>query len=186
MTTYEKTGTIAAGGAMAKSPGPRGYLDTNLIIGLAEGDLAPKEMSALEHLLQRHKSRGIRLCTSHVAIEELARRESGPERLQHVIYMLLEDVPAIDEQFQAAPMFGSMVLGVGAPIVIDEMLGKLNRILSEDDARHIFHAARNGIDYFVTCDSDTILKRARKVEPVAGIRLRSPSQLVADLASAES
>ena len=42
MTIYEETGTVAVGGAMA-TPGPRAYLDTNLIIGPAKQDLPPTE-----------------------------------------------------------------------------------------------------------------------------------------------
>ena len=39
------------------------------------------------------------------------------------------------------------------------MLGKLTDLLpDEDDARHVFQAARNSIDYFITCDQKSILK----------------------------
>ena len=48
MTIYEKTGTIATGGATTTPHGPRGYLDTNLIIGLVEEDLGPIEMPLSE------------------------------------------------------------------------------------------------------------------------------------------
>jgi predicted nucleic acid-binding protein len=186
MSIYEKSGSAAIGGATATPPGPRGYLDTNLIIGLAEDDLGASEGSAMVDLLQRHKRRAIRLFTSHVAKDELARRSAGAGHLQSVIYLLLDDVPAIEEQFRVPPLLGSMALGSTGPLVMDEMFGKLREILTVDDARHVLNAARNGIDYFVTCDQDTILKRARTVEPIAGIRLRLPSQLVADLAAAES
>jgi predicted nucleic acid-binding protein len=203
MTIHEKSGTLMAGSAPDSAP--RAYLDTNLIIGLAENDLARTEMTAMEELLQRHKGRETRLCTSHVAKEELsrrrpavngrlrrliyrlARRSPGNGRVQKLIYDLLDDIPAVDEQFLAPPMLGSAALGSAGPIVKDELLGKLSQLLpGEDDARHIFQAARNGIDYFVTCDRRTILKHAAKVESVVPIKLRSPSQLVADLASIES
>jgi hypothetical protein len=67
MTINEKTGTIAVGTAMATPPGPWGYLDTNLIIGLAKQDLPPTERTAMSDLLQRHKARTLSVCTSHLA-----------------------------------------------------------------------------------------------------------------------
>jgi predicted nucleic acid-binding protein len=186
MATYEKTGGAAIGGASAEPRGPRGYLDTNLIIGLAEEDLGTIEGAAMLDLLQRHKGRTIRLVTSQTAKDELARRVGGPGHFQSVIYLLLDDVPAIETQFRVPPLLGSTTFGSTGPLVLDEMFGRLREILTLDDAHHVFNAARNGIDYFVTCDRETILKRAHDVEPVAGIRPRSPSQLVADLSSAES
>jgi hypothetical protein len=76
---------------------PSGYLDANFIIGLAEEDLASAEMAALDDLLRRQKNRQIRLLTSQVAKQELERRSSGPDRVSGLIYMLLEDVPAVDD-----------------------------------------------------------------------------------------
>jgi hypothetical protein len=187
MTTYEKTGTVAAGGALAPPSATRVYLDTNLIIGLAKQDLPPTERTAMSDLLRRHKNRTLGLCTSHLAKEELTAYAQGADPTQDVIYMLLEDVPAIQEEFLGAPVIGSFALGSAGPIIRDELLDKLTDLLPHgEDARHVFQAARNGIDYFITCDHKSILAYVASVEPIAGIRLRSPSQLVADLASAES
>ena len=171
----------AAGTAASYKP-PGAYLDTNLVIGLDEEDLAPTEMAAMYDFLQRQKEHQIRLCTSHVAREELERRSAGQNRVSRLIYMLLDDVPALNEQYRTADTLGSMASGTGPPIVIDSTLGKLNEILpGEDDARHIFQARRPGIDYFLTCDQDTILKHAQAVEAAAANPHRSPSQLVAEL-----
>ena len=138
-------------------------------------------------LLERNKAQTIRLCTSQRAKAELERRKGGPGRLQKVIYLLLEDVAVVDEEYRAASMLGTMGVGSAGPIVRDEMLGKLTDLLpGEDDARHIFQAAGNDVTYFVTCDRDTIFKHAKKIEPIADLLVRSPSQLIADLASAES
>ena len=58
------------------------------------------------------------------------------------------------------------------------------RVKDDDDARHIFQAAKNLITYFVTSDKQTIVNRAADVEAVAGIFVRLPSQLVAELQQA--
>jgi hypothetical protein len=62
MTTYEKTGS---GGGLGPSSA-QAYLD--LIIGLAKHDLVSAERAAMSDLLQRHKDRRLRLCTSHLAL----------------------------------------------------------------------------------------------------------------------
>ena len=115
MTTYEKTGSAAVGGATATPPGPRGYLDTNLIIGLAKQDLPSTERAAMSELLERHKARTLSVCTSHLAREELKAYAQGADPTQDVIYMLLEDVPAIQEEFLAPRVLGSYGLGCGRP-----------------------------------------------------------------------
>jgi hypothetical protein len=186
MTTYEKTGTIAAGRAMATPTGPRGYLDTNLIIGLVQEDLGPIEMRALRELLRVRKAGGIMLFTSHVAAEELEKR-STPEARQSDIYLLLDDLPAVDEEFRMPAKLGTMKLGSGPPIVQNAALGELRRILpGAADARRVFQAARNGVDYFVTCDVKTLVKHAAVVYETVGIRVRLPSQVLAELATETS
>jgi hypothetical protein len=169
---------------------PTGYLDTTLIIGLAKEDLGDAEMDASVDLLERRKRGDISLCTSSVAKEELDRHaKGGLGRAGRLIYLLLDDVPAVDEQFLMHTTYGSGSFGGGSygrgHLVKDELIGKLEAILPhEDDRRHIFRAARNGIDYFVTCDEKSILRHAQAVEAVVAIKLRSPSQLVADLDAA--
>jgi hypothetical protein len=55
--------------------------------------------------------------------------------------------------------------------------------LALPDARHVFQAARNGVDYFVTCDVKTLVKHAAAVYEIVGIRVRLPSQVLAELAT---
>jgi predicted nucleic acid-binding protein len=164
-----------------------GYLDTNLIIGLVEEDLGA-ELPALRELLRRRKAGEITLCTSHVASEELARGSQQASGRNEDIYLLLDDVPVVDEQFRAPGVLGTVAFGGGylggggGPIVQDAALAQLLKILpGEDDARHVFQAAKNGVDYFVTCDVRTLLKHAAAVQSAVGIAVRLPSQVVAEL-----
>jgi len=166
---------------------PSGYLDTSLIIGLAKFDLPKAENLALLDLVIRHGRGELMLCTSHVAKEELSRHALGETRGEDLIYKLVADVPAVDEQFRMpSTLRNASTSGIiSGPIVKDELLERLVRILpGEDDARHIFQAARNGNDYFITYDSKTILRHTEAVEAVVPIKLRSPTQLVADLDTA--
>jgi hypothetical protein len=144
----------------------------------------------LGELLRRRKAGEIMLCTSPVASEELARGPAQARARNEDIYLLLDDVPVADEQFHIPVLLGSFTFGGGGfggggPIVQDAALAQLLEILpGEDDARHVFQAAKNGIDYFVTCDARTILKHAAAVQSAVGIAARLPSQVVAELTAA--
>jgi hypothetical protein len=98
------------------------------------------------------------------------------------IYALLSDVPLADEEF-LMPQVVTAAPGLKGPLpVAHEILGKLRAILpDENDARHLFHAISNGVEYFVTYDKATILKHAGAVEREFPIRVLSPSQLVNQL-----
>ncbi len=166
---------------------PRGYLDTNLISGLVNGDLGSVEQAALTELLRLRKAGTVALCTSEVAAEEIGRNQSAASRRHEDIYLLLDEVPKVDEQFQMSKVYGAGLYGADrygmGPIVEDATLGVLRSIVPDaDDARHLFQAAKNGIDYFVTRDERTIVKHAAAIQAAAGIRVRLPSQLVAELA----
>lgn len=73
--------------------------------------------------------------------------------------------------------------GLFGPVVVTASdLAALRAILpDENDARHLFQAIGNGVDYFVTRDERTILSRSAAIERQFAIRVRLPSRLVADL-----
>ena len=51
----------------------------------------------------------------------------------------------------------------------------------ENDARHLFQAISNGVEYFVTNDKATILRHSEEIEAAFPIRVLLPSQLVSEL-----
>jgi hypothetical protein len=57
---------------------------------------------------------------------------------------------------------------------------------SENDARHVFQALKNGAAYFVTADSNTILSHTREIESAFAIRVVASTQLVAELTGRSS
>jgi hypothetical protein len=137
-------------------------------------------------LLERRRDGRIFLCTSSVALEEMDRHAHGGTTAARALCLLLEAVPLVDEDFRLASMYGSARYGAQpyglGPLVRDDALAHLELLLPHrDDARHLFHAARNGITYFVTCDARSILHFANEIEGVVGVRPRSPRQLVAEL-----
>jgi hypothetical protein len=168
---------------------PTAYLDTNLVSGLVKEDLGDVELVALSELLRLREQGAIGLVTSHITAEELSKIPPEGRGRHDDIYMRFDDVPAIDEQFRMPMVIrggpGSRI--VRPPIVEDAALHQLRSILPDvTDARHVFQAARNGVDYFVTCDYRTIVKHAAAVQAAVGIVVCLPSQLVAELTAARS
>jgi hypothetical protein len=74
MTTYEKTGSLAAGGSQASSHHlPTAYLDTNLVSALARLHIHEDEVAALFALVDLMHEGRIALVTSSVTKEEIDR-----------------------------------------------------------------------------------------------------------------
>jgi predicted nucleic acid-binding protein len=164
---------------------PKGYLDTCLVSGMAERDLPPVELKALQEVLQARKAGRIALVTSHVTRQELERMSDDKRQRHAVIYMLLADVPTASEGYSSAPLgaapLGATVLG-GGPGYEDPVLAELKRILPDvDDARHLLQAIKNEVDYFITADQRTIVSRASVIESHYAIKVRLPSQVLPDL-----
>jgi hypothetical protein len=170
---------------------PTGYLDTNLVSGLVKEDLGTTELEAFRDVLRLRKRGHIDFRTSSVTAEELNRIPPEVRNRHEDIYMLLDDIPLVAEQIPVPRIVQPVRAGrpmTITPAVLEEgMLTRLKAILpDENDARHIYQAVRNGIDYFVTRDERTIIRHAADIETVAGIKVRLPSQLLAELTLSQS
>jgi predicted nucleic acid-binding protein len=136
-------------------------------------------------LLQAHSEGVLELVTSSVTLEELEKHESEEKREPLLdIYRLLRKITFVAEDdllWQTIGRPGQSRVYGPLPVKAAD-LERLKTILPDaDDARHLFQAARNGIDYFVTGDQDTILKHWEEVEIAVSIRVCSPSDLVYEL-----
>ena len=152
----------------------KAYLDTCIVSGLAKEDLVPLEQDAVMHLLEAHKQGDIKLVTSAVTAREISQIPGEFRRAHSVIYSLLSDVPSV--------MLGSTtslsLIGTPGPGRDDPMFENLKCLLPDpQDAEHVFQAAQNGVQYFVTVDRSTMLKHAARVESVCGVKLVAPSTL---------
>jgi predicted nucleic acid-binding protein len=160
-----------------RTSGPHSaYLDTCVISGgLGRGDIHGQQ-EALRELLRLRKAGDIEIVTSHIALEEIQRSPQERRRLDEDLYALLNDVPAAAEHRTDG---GLMLLGVGGGQRPDPILIRLREILSdENDARHLFQAIKNGIDFFVTVDERTILSKADALSSVFGIQVLKPAELL--------
>jgi hypothetical protein len=152
------------------------YLDTCIVSGLAKEDLKPEEQNALQDLLTKYKKGEIGLLTSEITREELRKIPNDYRILHEVIYNLLKDVP-ISQTHRTDP--GLTLMGVGGGTREDPIFTKLKKILpGEDDARHLFQAAKNKVIYFLTTDSRTILKFKKEIEDITGVKAVTPLELL--------
>lgn len=138
------------------------YLDTCIVSGLAKEDLPTVEQEALAELLELHKAGRLKLVTSHITKQEIAKIPLRA-RLRHImIYNLLENVPAT-KTVKADPLFRKI-----RTIVPDE-----------EDAKHLYQAVKSRSWYFVTTDKRTILRHATKLFLEAKeLMVMSPSEMV--------
>lgn len=154
---------------------PTAYLDTCLVSGLAKNDLKELEQTSLFSLLGMHKQGRIQVVTSKVTKQELNRHQGGLDQ-HEAIYNLLRDVPLASE----GNPDGMLLMGVGGGA--DPLFSELKALLTDvDDARHVFQAIHNKVDYFVTADERTILAHAGTLDERYGLKARLPSQLRAEL-----
>jgi predicted nucleic acid-binding protein len=183
------TGNVTVHGAQATARAPvpeKAYLDNCLVGVLVKGEL-PEELAAIHELINLWHAGRIRLVTSPVTMEEIARVPEEHRAPHEAIYAFLEKVPTIDEDV-LFPSIISAAPGPKGPVVVqDADLGWLDSILRDrDDARHLFQAFKNECSYFVTTDVRTILSRTPEIEGKFPIKLRRPSQLVAELAQPDA
>jgi len=163
-----------------------GYLDNCIVpSGVVRNQLPPQEAAALRELERRRAVGEIALYTSHVTKEEIAKTPAEHRQPLDDLYEMYENVPAMEEELRMPHRLGSLRSGfTSGPIVQDEALGRLLSILPDElDARHIFQAAKNGLDYFITRDEETILKHAAEIRSAVGIQTLLPTELLQRLAA---
>lgn len=170
---------------------PKAYLDNNVVCALGNDDLAV-ESAALDELLALYDRGKLKLITSRLSTEEMAKCSKQEfMKLPRRIFSLLEKGPFVEDH--AVVGFGNQEGTLGTvcahPLVADEPISKeLQQIgLDRTDAHHLMLAITYGCDFFVTCDVRSILKyRALIEDRFRNIRLLKPSELVKELAKGKN
>ena len=154
---------------------PTAYLDTSVVSGLAKGDLNEADAKALLHLLKAGKQGDINLVTSTVTKDEIANVPEMHRSSHEMIYNLLADVPAARQYHTDS---GLMLVGVGGGQREDPLLASLKSILpDENDALHLFQAAKNEVTFFLTADRRTIIRHREAIEAACSIKAVDPVEL---------
>ena len=156
---------------------PTVYLDTCVVSGIASNDLSDKEQNALSELLRLYKEQSLRLVTSATTHDEISKIPPEHRAKHEDMYNLLSDV-------QVAPVGGLSRLGPHGLAVTNpdwSLWGDLTNLLSEKDAKHVYHAIKNRIEYFVTTDHRTILHHKKNIWGRFRIYVLWPSEAVSRL-----
>ena len=157
------------------------YLDTSIISRLT--DLNLSEDAALAYQLLA-ENQAVHLVTSSKTKQEFDKASNVVRnRALMVLYTLFSKIPhrigEVSGCYGSAP-YGRTRYGGGW---VDPILQGLRGIFEPDDAQHIFLAAKDECDYFLTLDKKTILSRVRANQPkiaslCGGMQFVSPEEML--------
>lgn len=157
------------------------YLDTCFISRVTNLNLSEDEALAYQLLAENQK---IHLVTSSKTKQELENTSNIiRNRTLMFLYALFSKIPYRIGEVSGcfgSSTFGSTMFGGGG---VDPKLKGLRAIFDADDAQHIFLAANDGCDYFLTLDRKTILSRVKANQPrivalCGHMRFTSPGEML--------
>lgn len=157
------------------------YLDTNVVSAIATGDIR-EEASALLALFAAFERGDCELCTSPLTgLEALGDATYEGKAQVEKVYHLLRKVPYVtpwEISFSMHLVDGRLVDRDHSSR--DPIWAQLHGLgMSDCDADHVMQAIRSQCDAFVTCDGG-ILCRAARIQEAFAMRVRTPTQVVAD------
>jgi predicted nucleic acid-binding protein len=157
----------------------RAYLDLNVVMAITKNDF-PNESTALNRLVEAYDEEKVELVTSTVTLEEI-KRYRGPSPVVERTFRLLEKVPIArwDELVGIRNQWNENTC-INVPVIQnDPLYEKLLKLgLEVVDARHVFVAAKNECQIFLTCDG-VILDHRPAIEQLCGLVVQKPSDFVA-------
>lgn len=156
----------------------RAYLDTCLVSALVKQDIGAAELEALERLIEMNRQGEVSLACSSVVEDELAKL---PEHIAERHLRMLkrfQDLPKV--RVGGVTRLGAAGIPTANPR--RRLWERLRECLpDEPDAQHVFVAATNRFGFLVTVDRKTMLSRADAVRAACGVRLVSPTGMVAEV-----
>ena len=161
------------------------YFDNTIISAIAKRD-TPAETEAIVQVLRADDAGRLRLWTSEVTREEIAKYEGEAKPTVEAIYLLMKKANYVKRQeLLGMNVFIDKYTCINSPRIEDEPLWKeLIKDLGLDhlDAHHLMIALRAGCQVFLTNDGDFLdnSQRKRTIEARYAIRLRRPSEFVAE------
>jgi predicted nucleic acid-binding protein len=158
------------------------YLDNTVVSAIAKDD-TPTESDALDRLLAAYYQGKVDLVTSELTSQEIA-RYAGPKRTRlEQTFQRLQLVPVVQwDELLGIHVYADQWTCINSPMIernplYDSLLSlKLDR--KQIDAQHVFVAAKQGCDFFLTSDG-RVLKRAGAVRQLCGVTVWKPSDFVA-------
>jgi hypothetical protein len=159
---------------------PCAYLDNNIVSAIAKDD-ERAESNALDRLLEAKDEGKVRLVTSELTLREI-KGYHGRMRPQLVrTFRLLEKVEIVRwDKLVGMHSYGDHRTWITTPLIDNEpdYSALLALGLKTVDAQHVFVAAKQACDAFLTWDGG-ILHRAGDIEKQFGVLVQKPSVFVA-------
>jgi predicted nucleic acid-binding protein len=160
---------------------PRAYLDNNIVSAIAKDD-EPGESDALDRLLTAWRKAKVDLVTSELTLAEIKRYQDRRMRAAiERIVRLLEKVEIVRwDKLVGMHSYGDNRFWAAIPMIENDpdYTALLALGLETVDAQHVFVAAKQACDTFLTCDRP-ILHHARDIEKRFGLVVQKPSVFVA-------
>lgn len=162
------------------------YLDASLIIDFSKADnIEQSEIDAIQIITEKIPQL---LYTSEETKKEIEKHENPKKKgLLLISYNLYAKIPEENIIKSEPALFNNIMFNEatfnGSVNREDFLFTKLKTFFDENDAKHIFQAEKNNLDYFLTLDRKTILKRiGEKSKEFGDLKLKikfvSPTQLI--------
>jgi hypothetical protein len=161
----------------------KAYLDNDIVSAIAKRD-HDGEISALDRLLKAMDQGRVELVTSELTLQEI-KHYQGPKRPPvEEVYQRLAGVPVVRwDELVGISSHGDALTWINSPVILTATdYGALLALgVKTVDARHIFVAAKNACDVFLTCDGG-VLHRAAGIAKLFRLVVQKPSAFVASQA----
>jgi hypothetical protein len=157
---------------------PKAYLDNNVVSAIAKDD-TPAESAALDRLVQVYEQAKVKLVTSELTLQEI-KPYKGTRSIER-FYRLLEKVPIVGwDELLGFHNYGDRYTWISSPII--QTIPLYHALLALDlkavDAQHVFVAARNTCEAFLTCDGGVLYHSAAIGKLCGGLVVQKPSDFV--------
>jgi predicted nucleic acid-binding protein len=158
------------------------YFDTSIISAIAKRD-TPTETTAIVRILRADDAGQLRLFTSEVTQEEVAKYQGDAKPTVEAIYLLMKKANYVKRQEPLGMIITNRrgMSGLISPPIVDNPLwAELKALgLGDLDAHHLMVAVNQGCGVFLTTDGDFLTRKAT-IEARHNICVRRPSEFAVE------
>jgi hypothetical protein len=157
----------------------KAYLDNDVVSAIAKDDNVA-EADALDRLLKAYDEEKVDLATSEVTLREINDYQGLLRPQVERVFRLLKKVPIVRwDELKGMNIYIDRYTCINQPIIENDPVYTALLALGVKlvDAQHVFVAAKNACDAFLTCDGG-ILQRTSPIKKLCGLVVQRPSSFV--------